>query len=615
LTLPAAQGGRALDASARARTAAGRLPAAVILLGIVVMSATLRLVVAAQSAAPWIVPDELVYSHLARSFAATGHFAIRGQPFSAWSFGPLYPVVISPLYRIADPMTAYFLVKLLNCLLFSLAAVPAYLLARRFLTRQRALILSALAVFIPSAVYTSKVMTESLAYPLFLLAVLGIVRALDSPSHSREASAVAAIAMATLARGQLIVLLPAFGLTAVILAVLDERDAGSGRDLRKILRRLAVHRVVWISSIALAASLLATSLLGLSGEVAGGHGEAFAGVSAVQLLESIAFHIAQLDLYLGVLPFAAMTVICAFAFRRGSGDRSLRILCALTITTTALLAAAAARYLLAVYATAPDPYIRVYDRYEFYVVPLFLIVFFVWLQRDLPRPGGKVTPLIGIAAGGLIAILPYAHLLNGREWGTSSSSVALVPLAIVRQLTGTTVAVYAVVLVGAACLAHAFAYSTNARSLLLLIVVSFAVLNLSVQAGNSGVSQRALRAGIGNQTARDWVDQAVGGRGQVAAIWSGVRGRGWKGWYTIWENEFFNASVGKVYDLREPMRYKLPSVQLHRSGLALFLPNGNKFVAKYVLTDMRTPVIGVRIATDAATGMVLYRVDGPVRLR
>jgi len=26
-------------------------------------------------------------------------------------------------------------------------------------------------------------------------------------------------------------------------------------------------------------------------------------------------------------------------------------------------------------------------------------------------------------------------------------------------------------------------------------------------------------------------------------------------------------------------------------------------------------VIGVRIATDAATGMVLYRVDGPVRLR
>jgi hypothetical protein len=145
--------------------------------------------------------------------------------------------------------------------------------------------------------------------------------------------------------------------------------------------------------------------------------------------------------------------------------------------------------------------------------------------------------------------------------------------------------------------------------------VSFAVLNLSVQAGNSGVSQRALRAGIGTQTARNWVDQAVGGRGQVAAIWPGVRGRGWKGWYTIWENEFFNTSVGKVYDLREPMRYELPSVQLDRSGRNLFLPDRSKFVASYVLTDVKTPVIGVRIAKDAATGMVLYRVDGPVRLR
>jgi len=287
----------------------------------------------------------------------------------------------------------------------------------------------------------------------------------------------------------------------------------------------------------------------------------------------------------------------------------------LTITTTVLLAAAAARYLLAVYAASPDPYIRVYDRYEFYVVPLFLIGFLLWLQRGLPRPPARITLLIGVSAGGLLAILPYTDLLNGREWGTSSSSVALVPWAILRQLTGTSLAVYGAMFVGAACLVYAFSCSKNRRSLLLLVAVNFAVVNLFAQAGNSGVSHRALQAGIGAQVERSWVDKAVGKDGDVAAVWSGVGDRGWKGWYTIWENEFFNASIGRVYDLREPMRYELPSVQLHSRGPHLYLPNGLRFAAEYVLIDVKTPVVGTRIANDSATGMVLYRVDGPVQLR
>ena len=43
---------------------------------------------------------------------------------------------------------------------------------------------------------------------------------------------------------------------------------------------------------------------------------------------------------------------------------------------------------------------------------------------------------------------------------------------------------------------------------------------------------------------RDWIDRAVGRDAQVAAIWSGNTDR-----YAIWENEFFNRCVGKVYDL------------------------------------------------------------------
>jgi hypothetical protein len=600
----------------RARVLLGRLPVSVWLAGLVLSSVAYRLLTAMPIAGPWIVPDELVYADLARSFGTTGHFAIRGEPFSAWSFGPLYPILIAPIFRFADPTTAYVLVKTANSLLFSLAAVPAYLLARRVLTRERALILAGLAVVVPSAVYTSKVMTESLAYPLFLVAVLAIARAIEAPTWRRELAVVAAIAAATLARGQLVVLFPAFLLTLVVVVIFDQLDDGRLRDLRHFVQRLRRYRTTWLTAILGAVSIGIASSTGLSGSIAGGHGEAFASVSIPKLAASFAYHVAELDLYVGMLPFAALVIVSPLAFRRRSQDRSLRIICALTISLTALLAAAAARYLVAVYATAPDPYVRVYDRYEFYVAPLFLISFLVWLQRGLPRPSSRRVGLCVAAAAALLpAILPLSDLLNKAEWGTSSSSVALVPWGILRITSGTLVAVYAALVVGGTYLAYLFLRSNSRRLLLLAVAANLAVLNVFAQAGDSAVARNALGLGIGPQTERSWVDAAAGRHANVAALWSGVSKRSWKGWYAIWENEFFNVSIGKVYDLREPMRYKLPADRLRVRGGHLYLPDGRPFVAEYVLTDTATPVIGRRVATDSSVGMALYRVDGPVRLR
>ena len=57
----------------------------------------------------------------------------------------------------------------------SLAAMPAYFLARRLMGQRLALLAALLAVAIPSMVYTGTLMTENAFYPLFLLAVLGLV--------------------------------------------------------------------------------------------------------------------------------------------------------------------------------------------------------------------------------------------------------------------------------------------------------------------------------------------------------------------------------------------------------------------------------------------------------
>src|SRR4029077_3361405 len=101
------------------------LPAWVWLTGIVVVSIAVRAVLAHRIVAPWIMVDELVYSELGKSFAAHGHFLVRGVPSHGYGF--VYPVLIAPAWRIFSSVPhAYLAAKIVNAVIMSLAAVPAY---------------------------------------------------------------------------------------------------------------------------------------------------------------------------------------------------------------------------------------------------------------------------------------------------------------------------------------------------------------------------------------------------------------------------------------------------------------------------------------------------------
>src|SRR5262249_60400972 len=119
-------------AAAPGRSRAVAVPAWLWLGGIVVVSAAIRIAVGHRMVAPWIMIDEVVYSELAKSFAAHGSFDVRGVPSHGYGF--VYPVLIAPAYRLfASIPQAYAAVKAINAVAMSLAAVPAYLLARRLL--------------------------------------------------------------------------------------------------------------------------------------------------------------------------------------------------------------------------------------------------------------------------------------------------------------------------------------------------------------------------------------------------------------------------------------------------------------------------------------------------
>ena len=121
--------------------------------------------------APWIMVDELIYSELAKSLAAHGHFLVRGVPSTGYGF--VYPVLIAPALAAlhVGPDARTHAAKAINAVVMSLAAVPAYFLARRLLSRRGSRSAPRRSrVLVPSMLYTGMLMTENAFYPLFLLA-------------------------------------------------------------------------------------------------------------------------------------------------------------------------------------------------------------------------------------------------------------------------------------------------------------------------------------------------------------------------------------------------------------------------------------------------------------
>src|SRR5207245_3729666 len=112
------------------------------------------------------------------------------------------------LSLVSDREHAYALAKTLNALLFALSAVPVYLLARRVLRPWPSAGAAALSIAIPSSMYVSVVMTESLAYLTASTALYAMFLALERASPGRQLAAIAAIFLACTARLQLAGLFP-----------------------------------------------------------------------------------------------------------------------------------------------------------------------------------------------------------------------------------------------------------------------------------------------------------------------------------------------------------------------------------------------------------------------
>ena len=205
-----------------------------------VFAAVVQIVMAFDLPGPWIVPDELIYSELAKSLGSGALPAVRGEV--TWGYGILYPLLISPAWAVFDdPSRAYVAAKVVNSVLLSVTAFPAYFLARKFVEARAAVAVAAFSVFVPSMLYSGTLLTEVALYPVFVLTLLGIASAIRRPTRRNQLLAVGAVALACSAKPLSIILAGVYVLAVFHLAALDRRAGRRLRDTRPGARHRARH--------------------------------------------------------------------------------------------------------------------------------------------------------------------------------------------------------------------------------------------------------------------------------------------------------------------------------------------------------------------------------------
>jgi hypothetical protein len=313
-------------------------------------------------------------------------------------------------------------------------------------------------------------------------------------------------------------------------------------------------------------------------------------------LRWIVYHVAALDLSLWILPFAALIVLGASARHL---DRELRVFVAAAVALTAWL-------VLEVGIFASTWSQRIEERNLFYLAPLFLLALLAWIERGQPRPPRATVAAAGVAAA-LPGVIPFTQLLN---INAESDTPFLQPWWYLGDRVVGQANVALVAVAAAALLAAAFLWLTPRYAGLLpvLVAAGFLVTWLPLELWTHSfprLSAYAYETGITRE--RSWIDRTVGSNADVTLVWTGDNP------YRGWENEFWNRSIRRVYDLGPSPLLAGAESQLHAAA-GLLLDDRNRPVrVQYVLADPAAEIRGTQIASDEAKRMVLYRVDGPLR--
>jgi hypothetical protein len=557
------------------------------LAAIVAGSATVRAALASDLVAPFVMVDEIIWSEVARGIADAGEPLLRDEPDPGYSI--VYPLLIAPAYALTDGLVdAYAWVKTLNAVLMSLAAIPTFFLARRVVGDGLALLAALMAVAIPSLAYTGTVMTENAFYPLFLLVALTLVLALERPGPLLVVALYALIGLAFATRVQAVAIVPAALLAPFVLAVFERRGL-----------RATISRYRWLYGIAVGGALGVVAVQLATGNLLGAYSAVQdRSYDVVDALRYLWWHVAELALYVLVLPLAATIVLVA---RGRSLDARLQAFLAASVALTVCVVPVVAVF-------ASEFSLRIEERNMFYVAPLLCIALLAWVERGAPRPR-VLAAVAGVASGLLLVAIPYDRFLTT---SAITDTLMLLPMWSLQDDVGEEWITVAAAVIAAALVAVFLLVPRRYAVALPLIVLGLWVVAIRpIWFGAHGFEQfsrGALFQGI-RTVDRDWIDRTLSPGERAGFLWTGRVDR-----LTVNQNEFFNRGVGPVYYVTSPTPGGLPETRVTidpETGEAQ-LPDGGPVLDEFLLADSSFEPDGEPLARDVGWGITLWKVRTPL---
>jgi hypothetical protein len=522
---------------------------------------------------PAVFTDELLFSELARSFAAGDGFVVRGEPLFFPAFVP--SLLQAPAWLAGSTPLAYELAKALNTALMCSAALPAYWLARQLVRPAYALTVAVATVAGGGMLYHGYLTSEAAAYPVFLLAIAVCVHALAVPSARRDLVAVAVLGLAVLTRAQFVVL-PAVFFLAILLV---------GRPLRRHTAALATLGLAGALGLAVGGSALGFYAGAWQLDYPVGGIIRWSGWTAALLPFSAGFL---------VVPGALLGVVLGVLRPRGGVERGFAALTALLLVLMPLQAGL----------IASGESHKPFERYVFYLVPLLFIAFFAFAERGLSAKRAYLAVAVGL--GALSVFVPFASL------ALDSFSFDSPTLSAVETVSRWTSQGEAAALYGAAGVLAALAAALLRRRTMVLALCSVAfalAIGVTAYSGDRRMTERTLHSLAPAQP--DWLEHTGIAGADVLGLPGGSLHSGWV-------LESWNRNVGRTFHLGDLPADPLPStvVGLNRDG-SVSEVGGEPIRSRYlVVSDAGTQVdvVGTRLKR-LDEGLSLYRVEAPLRLR
>ena len=549
---------------------------------LILLSTGLRAWAAREVPVPWIAADEMIYGLLGFGLYHTGHLAILGGPTPFYSL--LVPVFTGLPLSIGSFGFGYGLLKVVQALTMSLAAVPVFVWGSGFVSRGRALSAAALTLAVPGLAYSGLVMTEVLFYPLLTLAAWAMAAALVRPSRRVQTLLVAATVAAASARLQALILLPVFAGALALHAALG-RSTRTARALWPAFGTLCGLAAVWFGW------RLAAGRAVLGGYAGVNHASYGAGEAA----KFVVYHAAALLISTAVLPVCAVLVLLVDGLRRGERSEAARAYLAVAASLVVF-------FVIEVGVFASEHVGRLAERDLLALSPTLFLGFALWLERGGPRRPAT-TAAVGLLALAPLLALPVKRLVTD---AAAPDALTLIPLVrLVHASSAHTMEIVFYVGAGVAVAIFALVPRRLLGLLPALLAAAFVAASISVS-GYVADQARAQQTRFLGPDPR-WVDRAAGG--PAAYLYDGE-----PDWTGVWETIFWNRRIDRVLDLPGAIvPGPLPQRRVRVS------PDGRLDAPRYVVASTTFTFEGTKLAEARQSGIQqagldLWRLDPPAKL-